>query len=60
MMLTSKLHLFISTILVYSEMVFSPYLLSDCIRAMVIFGLLLQLSKLSELSGICDWVTLGN
>lgn len=49
-----------STIFVYSEMVFSSYLLSDCIRAMVIFGLLLQLSKLSELSGICDWVTLGN
>lgn len=60
MMLTSKLHLFMSTIFVYSEMVFSSYLLYDCIRAMVIFGLLLQLSKLSELSGICDWVTLGN
>lgn len=58
-MLASKLCLFMSIAFVYSEMVFSPYALFDCIRAKVIFGFLAQLSKCSEPSDICDWVMLG-
>lgn len=59
-MLASKFYLFMSIVFVYSEMVLPPYLLFDCIRATVIFGLLVQLSKYSEFSGICEWVMLGN
>lgn len=59
-MLASKFYLLMSMVFVYSEMVFSPYLLSDCIKVKVIFGLLAQLSKYSESSDICDWVMLGN
>lgn len=59
-MLASEFYLFLSMVFVYFEMVFSPYLLSDCIRAKVMFGLLVQLSKYSEYSDICGWVMLGN
>lgn len=58
-MLASKFYLFV-TIVFISEMVFPPYLLFDCIRATVIVGLLVQLSKYSESSDIFGWVVLDN